>query len=241
MDLVIVSGHSSGFGAAFWQQAQALGWARLGISRREVAVSEPWTLSVQIDLASMLEWELQLDQALEAWGEVTWSRIFLVTSAAQLGPVATAEACSASELLKAYQLNVLAPLRLMAWAERRWPKTPLKIATLSSGAATKAYRGWLAYCGTKAALRASTQVFAAEAEAKGLNRRYLSYAPGVLDTPMQAEVRSSDPEVFPDRPRFLALSAQQKLVSPEASARALWQLLLSDQAAAFTEQRYEDA
>ena len=48
--------------------------------------------------------------------------------------------------------------------------------------------------------------------------RIAAIAPGVVDTPMQAEIRASRAEAFPMRQRFLDLKEQGGLSSPADTA-----------------------
>ena len=64
-----------------------------------------------------------------------------------------------------------------------------------------------------------TRVLAAEVEpyAITVNSAY----PGVVDTQMQAEIRGTDPERFPERPRFERYYQMGQLRPPEEVARFL--------------------
>ena len=59
--------------------------------------------------------------------------------------------------------------------------------------------------------------------------RVVSLAPGVIDTDMQVQLRSGDPEAFPDRERFVQLKAMDQLATAdEAAARVLTYLGRAD-------------
>src|SRR5690606_15700892 len=63
------------------------------------------------------------------------------------------------------------------------------IVNLSSGAAHRPMEGWSAYCAGKAGLAMVTQSLALEYGARGI--RAFGFAPGVVDTDMQGEIRAS--------------------------------------------------
>jgi benzil reductase ((S)-benzoin forming) len=96
---------------------------------------------------------------------------------------------------------------------------------ISSGAGRNAYPGWSLYCATKAALDHHARAVVLDA-----NRalRICSVAPGVVDTNMQAEIRSSGKEQFPLREKFEELKRNGQLVSPEQCAIQLVDFALSD-------------
>jgi NAD(P)-dependent dehydrogenase (short-subunit alcohol dehydrogenase family) len=93
----------------------------------------------------------------------------------------------------------------------------LHIFNVSSGAAHKALPGWALYCSTKAALEMLTQALAIEnPEAK-----IASVNPGIMDTPMQAHIRSASELDFPLVEHFRHYHKEQLLVPPATIARLL--------------------
>jgi NAD(P)-dependent dehydrogenase (short-subunit alcohol dehydrogenase family) len=101
-----------------------------------------------------------------------------------------------------------------------------RIVHVSSGAARNAYPGWSIYCATKAALDHHARATMLDQTA-GL--RICSLAPGVIDTDMQAEIRTSSPELFPLRGKFDDMKRKRELSSPAATAQRLVDYLLSEQ------------
>ncbi len=74
------------------------------------------------------------------------------------------------------------------------------LINISSGAARKPYHGWSVYCATKAGVDRMTECLDLEEREHGL--RAYSIAPGVIDTDMQALIRSTDADAFPEVARF---------------------------------------
>jgi NAD(P)-dependent dehydrogenase (short-subunit alcohol dehydrogenase family) len=64
-----------------------------------------------------------------------------------------------------------------------------RVVNLSSGAAHAPLEGWSAYCAAKAALAMLTRALALEYGEAGV--RVFGFAPGVVDTDMQGEIRAS--------------------------------------------------
>lgn len=48
--------------------------------------------------------------------------------------------------------------------------------------------------------------------------RIVSFAPGVIDTDMQVQLRGSSAEKFPDRTRFVSMKEEGRLDSPATAA-----------------------
>ncbi|MEX1093430.1 MAG: SDR family NAD(P)-dependent oxidoreductase [Acidimicrobiia bacterium] len=95
------------------------------------------------------------------------------------------------------------------------------LVMISSGAASNDYPGWSAYGSGKAALDQWVRYAGAEQKLRG-GVRVAAIAPGVMDTEMQAAIRSMSEEEFPRVQRFRDLHEQGKLVAPEDAARRLW-------------------
>jgi hypothetical protein len=81
------------------------------------------------------------------------------------------------------------------------------------------------YCASKAALDH-------HARSVVLDRtpalRICSLAPGVIDTEMQAEIRATSRDRFPDRERFVALKREGELHDPRKRGAEIVDFLLSD-------------
>ena len=87
------------------------------------------------------------------------------------------------------------------------------LVNISSGAATMPYRGWAAYCASKAAVEMLTEVVGLEEAGSGLVAYVV--APGVVDTDMQARIHSTPVEQFPDVERFRRLGDEDAFVTPD--------------------------
>jgi benzil reductase ((S)-benzoin forming) len=151
----------------------------------------------------------------------------LVNNAGVLQPIGPLESQEVSAVARAVAVNVAAALMAStAFVAATRDTSDRRILHISSGAGTKAYAGWSVYCATKAALDH-------HARAVTLDRtprlRISSVAPGTVDTEMQAEIRTTTAEKFPDHARFVAMQREGRLRSPDEVGRAAVELLLSDE------------
>jgi len=237
--LVIITGHSSGLGRALLDHCLSEQTHVLGISRRRIDLLHPQLKQIQADLSAP---DFDIDQALQALSIFldadAWQTVTLVNNAGTVGPVGMMGQLEARLIASSLHINLTLPLQLCNWVLQRFPKQSLRLAQISSGASHKAYAGWSAYCSSKAGLRMAAQVMAAEAQISGRDLRVLVYEPGVLDTPMQEQLRRMKAEDFPQVDRFRQLKISGQLVAPQESARELWQLLGSKDLPAFLETRY---
>lgn len=238
--LVIITGHSSGLGRALLDLCLQDQTHVLGIARRRLDLQHPHLRQIQADFAAQdhsIEHVLQplslLDPDANAWRSVT-----LVNNAGTVQPIGMLGQLDPAAVATSLHTNLTIPLQLSNWLLRRFPQQRLRIAQISSGAATKPYAGWGVYCTSKAGLRMAAQVMAAEAEAEGRDLSIVVYEPGVLDTPMQTELRRTTAEKFPQVERFRQLHSSGQLVAPVESARELWQILTRLDLPPYLETRY---
>jgi NAD(P)-dependent dehydrogenase (short-subunit alcohol dehydrogenase family) len=96
------------------------------------------------------------------------------------------------------------------------------LVNVSSGAGSRPYSGWAAYCGSKAAVDRLTEAVALEEAGHGL--RAHAVAPGLVDTDMQAAIRATDESRFPEVARFRQLKRDGAFNSPPWVAEHLLQL-----------------
>ncbi|MGF6244367.1 benzil reductase ((S)-benzoin forming) [Paraburkholderia sp. GAS38] len=226
----IVTGHTRGLGAALAEQLLSRNIAVLALSRsRNNALAQryPQTLEeVELDLADparVAQWIA--GDALSRFVDGAHS-VLLFNNAGMVQPIGPLESQDAIAIASAVSLNVATPLMLAsAVATASTSANDRRIVHISSGAGRNAYPGWSLYCATKAALDHHARAVVLDA-----NRalRICSVAPGVVDTNMQAEIRSSGKEQFPLREKFEELKRNGQLVSPEQCAIQLVDFALSD-------------
>jgi benzil reductase ((S)-benzoin forming) len=218
----ILTGHTHGLGAALCRELIARQIQVLGLARG--ALDAPCE-QVQIDLGStsmLQEWLAgpQLQAYLQDC-EVA----LLINNAGMVQPVGALADQDPAQVAMAVTLNVAAPLMLSAAVARIMQGRQTRVLHISSGAGSAAYPGWSVYGATKAALDHHARAAALDG-APGL--RVCSLAPGVIDTAMQAQIRSTPAERFPMRQRFVDLKASGSLSAPQDCARQVIGYLLAD-------------
>jgi len=240
--LCVVTGTSEGIGLAVAEALLERGWEVAGVARREAPLRHADYRHARIDLGDTAALEGRLAEYLgEELRRPGRSRLGLVNNAAALEPAGPLPRLGATALARAFAVNVVAPACLLGLFLRCAPRTPLRVVNVSSGAAARPYAGWAAYCSSKAALRMVGQVAAAEADelaaGSAADLSVVSYEPGVVDTAMQASVRSLGREAFPKVERFLDLHARGLLHPPGQPAGEIARLLERDDLPSFSELR----
>lgn len=223
MDLIFVSGASSGIGAALTAHLSPMPDVAVAtFSRSEVDTGH----HLSVDLSNPAEWSSVAGWMASAADEVRPTALWFFHCAATLNPIGFAGEVDADAYTSNVLLNSASPQvlgdRFIALAKRL--DVPAVMVQISSGAATKPYPGWSSYCAAKAAVDHWTRTVGAELENRGQPITVVSVAPGVVETPMQAEIRGMHESDFPNVQRFRDLESEGILRSPEEVAQDLWAL-----------------
>lgn len=234
--LALITGTSSGIGAALAHELLERGWSVVGMARRAAAIAHPAYRHLVLDLSKVRALTDALDHQLgEVVARPAVTRLALINNAADVGLLGTIAELDAAALVNVYAVNVAAPIALSGWLLRRGnPSAAFRIVDVSTGAARNPYPGLGAYGGSKAALRLSGMILAEElddAEQSGAPARdvaILSYEPGVVDTEMQQDLRETTLEVLPMREYFAELDRDGRLVPPSAPAGEIADFLMED-------------
>jgi NAD(P)-dependent dehydrogenase (short-subunit alcohol dehydrogenase family) len=232
--LAIVTGTSSGIGAAVARQLLERRWQVMGIARRAVKLGDGYR-HLALDLADAAAAASVIERECGArLGERAWERVALVNNAAVALP-GRIENVDAVELARTLTVNVAMPLWLMGFVLKRRPRgAEVRVLNVSSGAAHRGVPGLAAYCASKAALRIAGMAVAAEVEEA---LAIYAYEPGVVDTDMQREAREQTPEEFPSVALFRQYHAEGRLAAPDLPAADVVKFLESERAERFTEGR----
>lgn len=218
--VVVVTGGSRGLGLGIAKVALSAG-ARVAVCSRSGGElpEQARLLSEALDVRDAAAVDGFAERVSAAFGHVDlW-----VNNAGVLGPVGPLRDADPAGLAEAVDINVLGVM-LGARAYARLCRRSQRLGVLlniSSGAGRKPYRGWSAYCASKAAVDHLSEVVAAEEVG---HLRVHAVAPGVVETDMQATVRGADQLDFPDVGRFRQLHTSGGLATPEQAAEGLLKL-----------------
>ncbi|MES2556424.1 MAG: SDR family NAD(P)-dependent oxidoreductase [Bacteroidota bacterium] len=217
---IILTGTSSGIGKAIAEHYLQKGVSVIGIGRRHTIEHENYQ-PVICDLTD--------ESAIRALNIETWvsADILLINNAGMLGTVKRLSDQDSPDIGRVMVLNVVAPALLMNKLASACANAfaSLTVVNISSGAAKHAIPSWAAYCASKAALEMLSETFYLEEQEKGRSTKVYCVAPGVVDTPMQAQIRSVDQTDFAASATFHDYYENGELVSPEIVAQKLNRLL----------------
>lgn len=243
--LALVTGTTRGIGAAVTARLLERGWQVVGIARHPAPIDHPRYRHLLLDLEDSAALADTVERELAAVvADTRWRRVVLVNNAAAGGVLGPVETINPVDLLRLSAVNWVAPTWLIGFVLRRArADTALRIVNVSSGAAMRAFPGLADYCGSKAALRMTGMVTAAELDSE-LRRTHaphdtaiLSYEPGTVDTAMQSAARSRPLSAYPWGGLFRDFAARGALVPPTAPASEIVEFLETDGHPRFSERR----
>ncbi|WP_238926296.1 SDR family oxidoreductase [Achromobacter xylosoxidans] len=219
--IAILTGASRGIGAAMARGLAKPGTRLITLARREDPELAAYARSrdaqleqLSVDLSDLAAAEAAARRICDALPRDA-GRYLLINNAGTVHPVSGTDALiDGPAIAAAFNLNVTAVMLLTArfLAAVADLKADRRVLNISSGAGRNPNAGWGVYCATKAALDMYSRVVKQEQGEGGA--RVVSLAPGIVDTDMQAAIRSSDPKSFPALAKFQDFHASGKLSSP---------------------------
>ncbi len=156
-------------------------------------------------------------------------QIVLINNAGVIGEIAFAGNKNNEILVNTYQINIVSPSILINRFIKKYQSMETKkiILNISSGAGRHAIAAWSDYCASKAALDmfsrtvAEEQLFLPESQ----RIQVFSVAPGIVDTPMQDQIREAGKENFPYHDTFVGYKTQNLLTSPDEVAESIQNII----------------
>ncbi len=144
--------------------------------------------------------------------------VIFVNNAGMLDPIKKVGTFTGAAVAMNVQVNLIAPMVLSSQFIQAYQKLGCKkmILNISSGAGKYPIDGWAAYCTTKSGLDMFSTVMHAEQNliSNVSNRvKIVALSPGIIDTEMQAEIRSSKEEDFSQVDRFVDYKKSGELQS----------------------------
>jgi NAD(P)-dependent dehydrogenase (short-subunit alcohol dehydrogenase family) len=225
--VALVTGSTSGIGVAIARRLASEGYSIVLHSGNSVEAGQLLALElgsaiyVQADLADDEDRVRLIREAIGAWGRLD----VLVNNAGicRVIPHADLDAATPDVWHELYEVNVVAPFRLIAEAEAALRDSkrhgrPGCIVNISSHAGVRPKGASIPYSATKAALNHMTRLLAVSLAP---DIRVNAVAPGLVDTPLTADWTQAQ-QLWKDR------SPMRRAASPADIAQAVAMLVASD-------------
>ncbi len=224
MEYYFITGTSTGIGKAITLQLlEKKAVTIFGFARRQT-IEHPNYRHLTIDFSqpqNLLKFEFpDIDKA---------KRIVLINNAGIIGDIAFAGNKKDRTIVNTYQINIVSPSILINRFIKKYQpmETEKTILNISSGAARHSIAAWSDYCASKAALDMFSQTVSEEQSFLPEPKRFqiFSVAPGIVDTPMQDQIRDTGKEKFPYHETFVNYKIQNLLTPPEKVAERLQDII----------------
>ncbi|MGD8395846.1 MAG: SDR family NAD(P)-dependent oxidoreductase [Candidatus Eiseniibacteriota bacterium] len=230
--VILVTGASAGLGRALALTAGARGATVVLLARGSARLE---ALATEIERAGGIALPTPTDvrhaeavaRAFRTIDERCPRLDLVVHCAGVLEPIGPQETLDPEEMRASLEVNVLGAFLVTraAIAAMRARPPGGTLIHVTSGAASKPYRGWSAYCSGKAAL--DMLMRCAAAEAVGTPVRIMAVNPGPFESAMQELIRCTDADRFPARERFQQLHDTGRLPAPRTIAEIVLDLGLA--------------
>ncbi len=225
----VVTGASKGLGRSICQLLALKGFTVIGIARKSNELSSLEHYLKSININSVI---FACDLSSEKQIASTAAKIThdfpvihgLIHNAGIIGPVGSMFNVGTNLWNETIQVNLLAVQQLTKLLYPSMVKAQrCRVTTISSGAAVSSLESWSAYCASKAGLEMWTRCLADEGSSHGISA--VSVAPGIVDTDMQATIRSVPADDFPMVEKFIDFHNDGDLVAPDVVAEYLFELM----------------
>ncbi len=212
----LVTGGSRGIGRAVAETLAAAG-AEVAVGARDHAACEAVAAGIRVRGGSAIAIGLDVADPASAEAAVTAAAAvfggldILVNNAGVIEPIGMIGEVDPADWARLIAINLTGAYAMTHHAFRVMKaQGGGRIVNVSSGAARQPLEGWSAYCASKAGLAMLTMATDLEGAEHGI--RCFGYAPGVVDTDMQAVIRASGINRVSQLPR-------SSLAPPDDAAR----------------------
>lgn len=224
MNVLIITGGSSGIGKAIAQKYASKNFTVISISR-SIAKNADYK-QIQADLSNTSSAIRAFQKASDLLVLENLTSITLLNNAGSLGEIQTLGNLDSEKIEDIIQLNTTTPLILSNEFSRFTKHLTCKkqIISISSGAAVNAYAGWTLYCTSKAALEMMTKTLATEQNNSRNGIKAIAIKPGVVDTNMQTHIRNTPVSAFKHVQKFKDLKQNNALYSATFVASKIYEI-----------------
>jgi benzil reductase ((S)-benzoin forming) len=220
--IALISGGSKGLGLSLCRYYQHRGYQVIDFSR-----SAPHAFSVAVDFSQPEESRLAVAAALRAILQQPIEELLVISNAGAIAPIGPVSKKSTQEILQHVHINFTSAILFISEVIAQAQDIACRkvIANISSGAAHGGLAGWSLYCASKAGMLNFIRALAAEQKTAAQPFVAININPGVMDTDMQANIRSASASDFPDVARFIERQAQGELAPAAEVADAVGRIL----------------
>ncbi len=227
MNLHIITGGSRGLGAALVkffidQGDHVVEVSRSGTNQIKGLRSYEFDLSGNASKADLMA-KIFSDFPIHNYQSIT-----LTNNAGMVDPIKHIDQLEERSVEQNVLVNLVAPISLTAAFLKLSSafKGVRVISNISTGVAKNPKASWAVYSAAKAGLESFSEALAKEFS-NNSKVKIINFEPGIIDTEMQALIRSTSPEDFSEVDKFLKFKNENQLLEPRVVAEALGSLTLN--------------
>lgn len=168
-----------------------------------------------------------IDEAMQSVLKDSVDEVHLILNAAVLSPAGRLYMSEPKQWWSHIDVNFTLPISIMGRFQTLFKDAPCRkvVGFVSSGAARTALDGWSLYCASKAGVEHFIRTMAFEQARLPHPIECANLNPGVMDTDMQATIRSLDEEQFTQVEHFQQMHSEGVLASPSTVASNIFKAL----------------
>lgn len=219
--IVYITGTSSGIGFATANQFLKEGYEVIGMSRHCKITHQSYK-HIYLDLSDLKAVE-QFD-----FDTILDKNVLLINNAGVIKPIKPIGHLLDKEIVNITRVNLLSPQILMNKFIHKYNSFNHKytILNISSGAGKYPIDAWATYCASKAGIDLFSETINLEFKNRQMkNWRIFSFAPGVVDTNMQTDIRNSNKNEFKSLQKFIDLKQNNELISGDKVALTIFNIV----------------
>ncbi|MFA9558580.1 (S)-benzoin forming benzil reductase [Evansella sp. AB-rgal1] len=238
MNYVIVTGASKGLGEAVVKALLKPDYHLICVARSsnnqllETAEKNNVKLDyIQFDLSDVSNVATLVQTIFSKIDKSNINSISFINNAGMLDPMKPMEKCEPEEITTNLQVNLVTPMILVSEFMKNTAQLDVekRIINVSSGAGKNPIFGWGCYGASKAGIDLFSQTIGIEESNKQYPVKVTSFAPGIIDTNMQQQIRSTTVENFSQVDKFIDYKEQGMLLQPETVAQVIVKLLTTSE------------
>jgi len=219
--IVYITGTSSGIGFATANQFLKEGYEVIGISRH-CKINHQGYKHVYLDLSDLKSVEqFEFDTILD-------KDVVLINNAGVIKPIKPIGHLLDKEIVNITTVNLLSPQILINKFIHKYNSFNNKytILNISSGAGKYPIDAWATYCASKAGIDLFSETIKLEFENRKMSNWHIfSFAPGVVDTNMQIDIRGANENEFKSLQKFIDLKQNNELLSSNSVALTIFNIV----------------
>ncbi|MDT8860962.1 (S)-benzoin forming benzil reductase [Alkalihalobacillus sp. MEB130] len=235
MNYVIVTGSSKGLGEAIasllldQENTTIICIARStnkNLEEKAILAKTPYFF-YPFDLANLTEIQPLVEQLFTNIMLDHANHVHLINNAGILDPIKPIDRSGPEEIIKNIDINLVAPMILTSEFLKRTKdfNGEKRIINISSGAGKRPIFGWSCYGTSKAGLDLFSQTTAIEQEEVEYPVKVCSFGPGIMDTNMQEQIRTTSKQDFIQVDTFQRYKKEDQLLPPSKVANMVVDLL----------------